>query len=84
MAQTTGLVVALGRAEYTQAVSFVSELDRLPTPSLTPTQRLLQALEMYEEGVELQLNNLRRRHPDLDDRALARLLDHWLRREGEG
>jgi len=78
-----GLVVELNRAEYTPVVSFVSELDDLPTPSLTPRERLLQALEMYEEGVVLQLNNLRRLHPELDDPALARLLDQWLRREAE-
>jgi hypothetical protein len=81
--RTVGSVVVLGGAEYTSRVSFVSELDRLPAPSLTPRERLLQALQMYDEGVKLQLNNLRRRHPDLDDAALARLLDRWLRREGE-
>jgi hypothetical protein len=64
-------------------MSFVSELDHLPTPSLTPRDRLLQALEMYDEGVELQLNNLRRRHAGLDDAELGRMLDVWLRREGE-
>ena len=77
------MVVELDPAEYTPVVSFVSELDDLPTPSLTPRERLLQALEMYEEGVILQLNNLRRRHPELDNGALTRLLDRWLRREGE-
>jgi len=48
-------------------MSLVRELDGLPMPSLTPRDRLLFALEMYDEGVELQLNNLRRRHPGLDD-----------------
>lgn len=64
-------------------MSFVSELDHLPTPRLAPEQRLLDALEMYEEGVALQINNLRRRYPELDDAALARLLDRWLCREGD-
>ena len=64
-------------------MSLVRELDGLPMPSLTPRDRLLLALEMYDEGVELQLNNLRRRHPELDDTELDRTLDRWLRREGE-
>lgn len=64
-------------------MSFVGELDSLPSPKLSPRDRLLQALEMYDEGVQLQLNNLRRHHPGLGDAELARMLDRWLRREGE-
>jgi len=64
-------------------MSLISELDGLPMPSLTPRDRLLFALEMYDEGVELQLNNLRRRHPGLDNAELGRMLDRWLCREGE-
>jgi hypothetical protein len=64
-------------------MSFVSELDRMPTPNLTPRERLLQALEMYDEGVRLQRNNLRRRHPDANDHEIDRMLDRWLRREGD-
>lgn len=64
-------------------MSFASDLDRLPAPSITPSERLLHALEMYDEGVELQQKNLRRRHPQVSDAELALMLDRWLRREGE-
>jgi len=64
-------------------MSFPSTLDRLPSPVLTPSERLVQALEMYDEGVELQQNNLRRRHPRLSAAELQSLLERWLRREGE-
>lgn len=64
-------------------MSFSSVLDRLPSPVLTPSERLLQALEMYDEGVALQLNNLRRRYPQLNATELASMLDRWLCREGE-
>jgi hypothetical protein len=64
-------------------MSFSSDLDRLPAPSFTSSERLLHALEMYDEGVELQLKNLRRRHPHSSDAELALMLNRWLRRDGE-
>lgn len=64
-------------------MSFSDALDHLPMPAFTASERLLQALEMYDEGVQLQLNNLRRRHPQLSEAELAAMLDRWLCREGE-
>lgn len=64
-------------------MSFADDLDRLPLPALTPSERLLAALEMYDEGVVLQRNTLHRRHPRLSEVELDLLLDRWLRREGE-
>ena len=64
-------------------MSFSSQLDRLPAPLFTPCEKLLQALEMYDEGVELQLKNLSRRYPELSVAQLATMLERWLCREGE-
>jgi hypothetical protein len=40
--------------------------------------RLHLAFEMFEAGVALMRQNLRRRHPDLDEAAIDRLVGAWL------
>jgi hypothetical protein len=41
-------------------------------------RRLRLSLEMFEAGVAMMRQNLRRRHPDLDDAGIERLLSAWL------
>jgi hypothetical protein len=40
--------------------------------------RLHAALAMYDEGVALMRQNLRRRMPDADEAAIDRALSKWL------
>ena len=49
----------------------------LPSPS--PADKLRQALELFESGLDLMRQNLRRRHPDASQEELERLLTEWLR-----
>ncbi|NOY91710.1 MAG: hypothetical protein GXP55_10965 [Deltaproteobacteria bacterium] len=58
-------------------------LDTLPEPSLTPGEKLLRALAMYDEGVEMQRLTLRRQHPELSPAELEQRLLRWLAREEE-
>jgi inactivated superfamily I helicase len=44
----------------------------------SPGERLLQALELMEAGFTLQLQKLRRRHPDASVEELDALLRRWL------
>ena len=62
---------------------FEDALDRLPDEQLTPRDKLLAALEMYEEGVELQRLVLHRRHPELGPQEVEEKLNRWLAREDE-
>lgn len=62
-----------------------------PAPEPAPGDRLRQALELYEHGVWMMEQNLRRRHPDDDDEAILARLREWLtggpdaaQREAEG
>jgi hypothetical protein len=36
-------------------------------------------LDLFDTGLDLMRQNLRRRHPDADDQEIARLLETWLR-----
>lgn len=58
-------------------------LDTLPARALSPREKLLQALAMYEEGVELQRLTIRRRFPDMSELELESKLQSWLAREDE-
>lgn len=40
--------------------------------------RLRLAIELFEDGVELMRQNVRRRHPDADDEEIERRLVAWL------
>lgn len=46
-------------------------------------ERLRMAFDLHEAGVDLQRQRLKRAHPELDARAVERLLIAWLHREGE-
>jgi hypothetical protein len=41
-------------------------------------RRLLEALEMWEDGVQIMRENLRRRSPGATDEDIATELDRWL------
>lgn len=62
---------------------FEDALDRLPEEPLTPRDKLLAALEMYEEGVAMQRLLLVRQNPKLDPAEIEVRLDRWLAREDE-
>ena len=62
-------------------MDFVEQLDRLESIARTPAEKLREALEMYEEGLALQKQTLRRRHPSLSEQELDDKLSAWLRRE---
>ena len=38
------------------------------------------ALDLYQTGVDVMRQNLRRRHPDAHDEEIERLLGEWLQR----
>lgn len=64
-------------------VRFDEALDKLPNVPSTPRERLLRALEMYEEGVAMQRLVFRRRHPSYSEEEIEHLLRGWLAREDE-
>jgi hypothetical protein len=41
-------------------------------------QRLLEALEMWEDGVQIMRENLRRRSPEANDEEIETELARWL------
>jgi hypothetical protein len=50
----------------------------MPVDSFEP-QRFKAALDLFETGVDLMRQNLRRRHPEASDAEIERLLGRWLR-----
>jgi hypothetical protein len=44
----------------------------------TMRDRLLQAFELFEVGVEMMAANLRRKHPEASPAELEELLAQWL------
>lgn len=47
---------------------------------LTPeARRMLIAFDLFEAGVDMYRQTLRRRHPDADDAEIERRLGEWLR-----
>ena len=58
-------------------------LDALPQPALSAGEKLLAALQMYDEGVALQRSAMRRRSPRLSEPELDAKLQRWLAREDE-
>lgn len=50
-----------------------------PDGVIIEAKRLLQALEMYEVGIRLRRETLRREHPEASEEELERLLRAWLR-----
>ncbi len=62
------------------SVGFVEQLDEMDRGTLRPAEKMRQALEMYDEGLALQRQTLRRRHPHLSAADLDRKISSWLRR----
>ena len=58
-------------------------LNRLTCDAQTPRDKLLAALEMYDDGVAMQRLTFQRRFPGLSEKELQRKLDNWLAREDE-
>lgn len=59
------------------------DLAPLPVPNASATSKILECLEMYDEGVEIQEMNFRRRYPLITDVELSQLMQSWLERNGE-
>ena len=64
-------------------MGFGAALDALPQIKLSPRDKLMQALEMYEDGVAMQRLNIRRRHPEITPAELEARLLRWLTRADE-
>jgi hypothetical protein len=58
-------------------------LNRLASDAQTPRDKLLAALEMYDDGVAMQRLSFQRRFPEVTEMELQRKLDGWLAREDE-
>jgi len=63
------------------SVDFVKRLDRLDRVARSPAEKMREALAMYDEGLALQRQTLRRRYPNLSPEELDRKLSSWLLRE---
>jgi hypothetical protein len=62
---------------------FEDALAHLPAEPLSPRDKLLAALEMYEEGIATQRLSLERRFPDATAQEIDSELNRWLAREDE-
>ena len=71
------------RSAMLTTVDLVEKLEQLERTggATTARERLLAALEMYDEGVALQRLGLQRRHPHLSPAELEKLLQRWLARD---
>jgi hypothetical protein len=48
------------------------------TTELTPAERFRVALKLFEDGVRIMEQNLRRAHPDASDEEIEQKLREWL------
>jgi hypothetical protein len=55
----------------------LSLIARAPVPS-SVSEAFRATLDLFQTGVDLTRQNLRRRHPDADEREIERLLQEWL------
>jgi hypothetical protein len=62
-------------------VGFVEQLDELDRTERTPAEKMREALAMYDEGLAIQRQTLRRRYPRLTPEEVERKLSRWLLRE---
>lgn len=65
-------------------VSLSRALDKMPGLQKSRGERFREALEMYDEGVALQRQTFRRRHPEAGAEEIDSMLERWLLREDEG
>jgi hypothetical protein len=64
-------------------MALATSLDRLPLPPSSPAERMREAFELFEEGVAMKRQSLRRQFPAASEAELeAKLLD-WLQRPEE-
>lgn len=61
----------------------VDQLDHLPEGESTASERLLQAFELHELGVLMQIEKFKRQYPGISEHDLAKRLGSWLAREEE-
>jgi hypothetical protein len=69
------------KRSYTRAMGFADALDQMPRSAASAADRFREALAMFEEGVALQRQNLRRRNPAISESQLEEMLQAWLARE---
>jgi Rv0078B-related antitoxin len=62
-------------------MGFADALDQMPRGAVSASERFREALAMFEEGVALQRQNLRRRNPTISETQLDEMLQAWLARE---
>ena len=55
-----------------------SSQEMAPRPESSVADAFRATLDLFETGVELMRQNLRRRHPDAGEAEIERLLDEWL------
>lgn len=71
-----------GRLSNTNACPASAESRTVKTMSASSSSIVAAfraTLELYETGIDLMRQNLRRRHPDVDEHDIERLLGEWLR-----
>jgi hypothetical protein len=64
-------------------MALADHLDTLAFGGKTPAEKLREALELYDDGVEMQRLVIARRHPSWNAESLEKQLSAWLRREGD-
>lgn len=67
-----------------RGVGFVERLDQLSGATRPRAEKLREAMAMYDEGIALQRQTLRRRHPQASPEELEQKLLAWLLREESG
>jgi hypothetical protein len=50
----------------------------MPEEPLSPREKMRITCKLFESGVELMRRNLRRRHPEEDERQVEARLVRWL------
>lgn len=64
-------------------VRLADRLNHLPGEGASPSERLLQAFELHELGVLMQIEKLKRKYPGISEHELTEKIASWLAREGE-
>lgn len=62
-------------------MSAANNLGDMPPDQRPPSEKMREALALYEEGVAMQRLTFQRQYPDLTASELDALLDRWLARE---
>ena len=59
------------------------DLDQMPWPAQTASEKLMAALEMHDVGVALQTEKFKSKFPEASKCELDRRLSDWLARKDE-